>query len=286
MTLLTVLIVLLVVALLLRALHQIITAVGYEPDGRPLARTKLPVPTLLPRGCLSYPRPIDRRWHGTPSTRSRVRPLAMLGLAAAGLLALGLLHDDEKRDAAPPAVAASQARSRGLGAVGMPGVLPGNHAVRPLSVAVMFDDTDTATQRTPELRKLGAWLQLNHDPRTRVTVIDRTSRRTTPRLTATQLGASRNSHSVTSLRRAVRAALPARPRDRLLVTLDHHDLTTAGAGVAALRLHSAPAAPLRRALALAPGDRASAIVDIRRPGALAATIARAVISVSGMREKR
>jgi len=286
MTLLTILIVLLVIALLLRALHQIITAVGYEPDGRPLARTRLPVPTLLPRGRLSYPRPIDRRWHGTLSTRHRVRPLAMLGLAAAGLLAFGLLHDDEKPDTAPTAVAASQAGPGGLGAVGMPGVLPGDHAVRPLSVAMVFGDTDTATQRALELRKLGAWLQLNHDPRTRVTLIDRTRRRTTPRLTATQLGVSRDSRSVTSLRRAVRSALPTQPRDRLLVTLDDHGLTTAGAGVATLRLRSALDAPPSPAVALAPGGRASAALDIRRPGALAETIARAVISVSGMREKR
>jgi hypothetical protein len=143
----------------------------------------------------------------------------------------------------------------------MPGVLPGNRRVRPLRIAIVFDRSYRGRARARELRALRAWLAANHNPRTRLFVADRGG----------------------SPARVVRHAL-AGQRGRMLVTTGHHT-TPAFSRAATLRVDTRRGAATPAAVPLGPGGRRVVAIDPRRRRALAATVARSIISVSGMRER-
>jgi hypothetical protein len=281
--LLTILAFALILALLLGTAKRVLEAIGNPPDGRRLPSTPLPPSTLLPRGNLSYPRLIGRRRHAAQGWARSPRALVPLALAGTAILLLLVpLGQDEKRNSAghattPPSGAA-------LPGVGMPGVLPGNTAVKPLHLALVFDDTYTGKARERELQALGVWLQTNHNPRTRVTVIDRSRRRASRPLAAADLADVRLVRRAPSPARVVRRAL-RRHVNRLLVTIGNFVKPTL-MKTATVRVHARRGARTPADLQLARGDHRIVRVDPRRRNALASTLARAIISISGMRERR
>jgi hypothetical protein len=167
----------------------------------------------------------------------------------------------------------------------MPGVLPGNTAVKPLAIAIVFENAYTGEARARELRALGAWLQANHNLRTRLTVIDRLRRRASRPLAAAALERIPPPlRPVPSITQQIRRVLRDHPH-RLLITIGNF-IQSPLANTATLSVRARPGAPTATAVELAPGGHRAVDVDPRRRGALAAALARAIISISGMRERR
>lgn len=216
--------------------------------------------------------------------------LALLALLLPlALLALLNSSGDERRaapgavssgDAAPPATGGGPS----LPAVGMPDVLPQPDAVGPVHVALVLDRTYDSVALRRELRALGAWLDENHAPGTRVSVIDATSARASPPLNAARLAEADTSRQRTSTASAIRAALAHENGRDLLVTLG---TTGQAPGTAkTLRISPRPGPASGSSMTLAQARRARVTIDDRRPNALAASVARAIMAVSGEREQR
>lgn len=218
--------------------------------------------------------------------------LALLALLLPlALLALLTSSDDERRATSAPASsggAAQPAAGAGGGlslpAVGMPEVLPQPDAVRPVSVALVLDRTYDTPALRRELDALGRWLAENHAPGTRVSVIDAVSARASAPLNADRLGGATPTRQRASTTSAIRAALARENGRDLLVTVG----TPAAAPGAAKTLRIAPRSgpATGSSTALAQRRRARVTIDDRRPNALAASVARAIMAISGEREKR
>lgn len=207
--------------------------------------------------------------------------LALLALLLP-LALLALLNSSGDEQRAAPGAASSGGPS--LPAVGMPDVLPQPDAVGPVHVALVLDRTYDTVALRRELRALGAWLDENHAPGTRVSVIDATSARASPPLKAARLAEAVTSRQRASTASAIRAALARENGRDLLVTLG----TTAHAPGTAktLRISPRPGPASGSSLTLAQARRARVTIDDRRPNALAASVARAIMAVSGEREQR
>jgi hypothetical protein len=158
-------------------------------------------------------------------------------------------------------------------------------AVRPVRVALVLDRTYAAPALRRELRALGGWLAENHAPGTRVSVIDATSARASAPLGAARLGRSGLTRGRASTAAAVRSALARRRGRHLLVTLGGSAAAARG-GARTLRIATRPGASTGSSAALARNTRARVTIDDRRPNALAASVARAIMAVSGERERR
>ncbi|MEY2443006.1 MAG: hypothetical protein QOJ46_2432 [bacterium] len=212
--------------------------------------------------------------------------LPLLLLLAVGLPAL-LSPGDDKRAAPAPSSAGLS-----LPGVGMPDLRTAPDDPPPARVALVVDDTYSPAALQRELRSLGAWLRANHAPDTRVSVIDAATGRASAPLSAAALargdlgrgalarGAPTRSRTAT--RAAIRAAFNGRGR-RLLVNVGSPAPASSASTltVVARRGAGAPASvPLRR------GRRSRVAIDSRRPDALAASVARALIAISGQSERR
>lgn len=215
--------------------------------------------------------------------------LALLALALPlALLALLGSSDDERagppRQPAPPASRAGGGLS--LPGVGMPRLRAAPDKVPPVSVALVLDRTYDRPALRRELRALGAWLAANHAPGTRVSVIDAASARASGALRAADLADARLLRQRPSTSAAVRAAFARRRERRLLVALGTAATTAPG------RARTLRVTPRRGAVSAATGaaaprrGRSRVTIDERRPNALAASVARAVMAVSGQRERR
>jgi hypothetical protein len=152
----------------------------------------------------------------------------------------------------------------------------------PARVALVVDSTYSPDALRRELRSLGAWLAANHAPGTRVSVIDAATGRASAPLSAAALtrGAPTRARAGTSA--AIRSALRGAGR-RLLVTVGSPAPASSASTLTVMtrRGTGAPVSvPLRR------GRRSRIAIDDRRPNALAASVARALIAISGQSERR
>jgi hypothetical protein len=215
----------------------------------------------------------------------------LLGLLALtlplALLAL-LSSSDDRRNAPsasgqPPRTPAGAFGGPSLPSVGMPDVGPAPAKVRPVRVALVLDRTYEAATLRRELRALGAWLAANHAPGTRVSVIDAQSARASRPARGADLARVRPSRQRPSTAAAVRSALGRRGERRLLVTLGTAAPPSTGRTLRIATRRGASSAP---STPLGPGRPARATIDDRRPNALAASVARAIMAVSGQREPR
>jgi len=229
--------------------------------------------------------------------RIRLPRRLLLGLLALllplALLALLLSSDDERRTAQaptpPPAAPAASSDAAGAGfslpAVGMPQLLAAPDDVRPVRVALVVDRTYDRPALRRELGALGGWLADNHAPGTRVSVIDATTGRVSRPLDAAHL-----TEGVTPTR--ARASTAAAARSELARPGGRHVLVTLGSAPTpqgtprALRIATRPGPSTGSAAALAQRRRSRVTIDERRPNAFAAEVARAVMAVSGERERR
>jgi hypothetical protein len=209
------------------------------------------------------------------------------------LFALLSSSDDERR--APGARAVTPVAAGSFSnAVRMPDVGPAPAKVHQVRVALVLDRTYGAATLRRELSALGTWLAVNHAPGTRVSVIDAKSARASRPARGTELAGVRPQRQRASTAAAVRSAFGRQRDRRLLVTLGtaapsstgstlriatRRGAGGAGAGIASGAGSGSSTAPGRR-------KRLRATIDDRRPNALAASIARAIMTVSGQRERR
>lgn len=216
--------------------------------------------------------------------------LALLALLLPlALLALLNSPDDERAangGAAQPAAGAGAGAGAGLSlpAVGMPDVLPQPDKVDPVHVALVLDRTYDTPALRRELDALGTWLAENHAPGTRVSVIDAASARASAPLSAARLAEADAGRPRASTASAIRAALARENGRDLLVTLGTS--APAPGAARALRISSRPGPATGSSRALARRRSARVTIDERRPNALAASVARAIMAISGEREKR
>jgi len=233
------------------------------------------------------------RW--LPDIRLRLRLprrllLALLALtlpfAVAALLSAG---DDQRSGAGAgerSAQAQAQAQAQGAGGtsgvgVGMPRLSGAPERVRPVTVALVLDDTYDGARRARELRTLGTWLSENHAPGTRVTVIDAATGRASAALAAAQLGRARLTRAEKSAPAAIRSALARRGDRQLLVTLGE---TAPASDARTLSIVTRRRAPSDSTLTTR-GTRSRTTIDDRRPDALAASVARGIMAISGQTER-
>ncbi len=250
----------------LRGLPEAIVAAA-RSMARALARLRLPRRVLL--GLLAL-----------------LLPLALLALLS------GAGDEPATRGAPTPAVAPAGGAPGGLTlpAVGMPQVLAAPDDVRPVRVALVLDRTYDTPALRRELRALGGWLTENHAPGTRIAVIDAPSARASVPLDAARLGGASPARQRTSTAAAIRSALARRNGRGLVVTLG----TAASAATAAsasgaaktLQIATRPGPATGSSTVLERRRRARVTIDERRPNALAASVARAIMAISGERERR
>jgi hypothetical protein len=211
-------------------------------------------------------------------------PLALLALLSSS-------GDDERAGRGapePPASAAAADADAGGGfslpAVGMPELLAQPDDVRPVRVALVLDRAYDTPALRRELRALGGWLADNHAAGTRVSVIDAASRRASAPLDADRLADAGLTRQRASTSAAVRSAL-GRGDDRdLVVTLGTS--ATVPRGAKRLQIATRPGAATGSGAALERRRRARVTIDDRRPNALAASVARGIMAISGERERR
>jgi len=228
------------------------------------------------------------------ATRRLLRALAdlrlprrfLLGLLALmlplALLALLLGSGDEDRgprSAPDPGVQASGS----LPGVGMPGLLSGPDKPVALDIALVVDGSYDAASLRRELSALGSWISANHAASTRVVVIDAGSASATAPLRASALADAVPTRPRASTTAAIRSALRGDDR-RLLVTVGSP--APAPARTSTLDVATRRGAPAAQPLALPRGGRARVTIDERRPDALAGSVARAMMELSGQRERR
>jgi hypothetical protein len=217
-------------------------------------------------------------------TRLRFPRKALLALLALllPLVLLALLDSGGDDRAATGRAAAPAAGAASLPGVAMPALRAAQERPKPVRVALVLDRTYAPAQLRRELRTLGTWLGDHHAAGTRVTLIDARSARASASLRPSELAAARASRATPSTTSAIRSALGRRQARRLLVTVGSAAPTVGRASTLSItpRRGAAGSAPARR------GRRSRAAIDDRRPDALAATVARAIMSVSGQRERR
>jgi hypothetical protein len=166
----------------------------------------------------------------------------------------------------------------------MPDLAAASQKPAPVNVALVLDRTYDAATLRRELATLGSWLEAHHAAGTRVSIIDAASGRASAATRPAQLARARAALPRTSTTAAVRSALRSRGGRRLLVTVG---AATAPAGAAsALRIATSRTASVAPGVALRRGGRARVTIDDRRPDALAASVARAIMAISGQTERR
>lgn len=212
-------------------------------------------------------------------------------LVALALPALLASRDDEPAPSAagePAAGAGSAQGSSGLsaGAVGMPDLAGGSRKVAPVSVALVLDRTYDAVTRRRELRALGAWLGENHAPGTRVSVIDARTGRASRPLRASNLVRARPTQPRSSTTDAIDSAFRRQDGERLLVTLGSDATPRTARAASTLSIATRRGAGTRSSVPSSRRKRSAVTIDDRRPDALAGSVARKIMAISGQRERR
>jgi hypothetical protein len=204
-------------------------------------------------------------------------PAALGALAAfAGVLVLFALPGGHHRQDA--------ALRPSLSGVGMPTTLPGNVPVKPLRIAVVLGEGMPPPAQIREINTLENWLTDHVNPATRMTIVNVAAHTATPTFRPfggeTVLPDQRFRGMPDDV---LRRRLSVGQGRRLIVAFDRPDLLTKG-GSARLNLVSRPGADLPSAIALRPGDTTTAAVDPDEIHAFANSTAKAVVSISNMRE--
>jgi hypothetical protein len=201
-------------------------------------------------------------------------PLLAL-LLALGTIAL-LSPGGGDRDASAPATG-----DIALPGVGMPALQAAPDDPPAARIALVVDDAYAPAALRRELRSLGSWLDANHAPGTRVTVIDAATGRASAPLAAADLARAAPAGPQRSTSVAVAEALRGGGR-RLVVGVGAPAPRTAATALTVATGGAASSAnvPVRR------GRRGRIAIDERQPNALAAGVARGVIAISGQREQR
>jgi hypothetical protein len=215
------------------------------------------------------------------------------GLIAALASALSLIAlvggGSHERRSHHPAIARASGGSAhgpvGLGGIRMPETLAGNVPVKPVRIVLVVGNSYTAPALVREVSALGTWLEGHSNPSTRVTLIDAATGETTGPLPTARLSVARPIRRVTNLATATRAALHVGHGSALIATLNN-SARLRFPRAAVLRLVSHDGAPTPASIALGPGETVRLAIDTRRARTFAATVARAVISISHMRERR
>lgn len=212
--------------------------------------------------------------------------LALLALALPLVLLALLMSSRDKRSPSglPARPAAPVGGLRSPGAVGMPNLLTRSARVRPVKVALVLDHTYGAVRLRRELRALGSWLAEHHAGGTRVSLIDATTARASGPLRDADLARARPTRPQPSTAAAIRSALGRRTGRRLLVTLG--SAAPPPSAARALNVATRRGASAGSPAALRHRKRSRVTIDDRRPDALAASVARAIMAVSGQRERR
>lgn len=202
--------------------------------------------------------------------------LALLALVLA-LGSIALLSSGDDRDpAAPPSGEIA------LPGVGMPALEAAPDDPPPARIALVVDDTYSPAALRRELQTLGAWLDANHAPGTRVTLIDAASGRASAALRAADLGRATPTGPRAGTTAAVGDAFRGNGGRRLLVGVG---APAPRSGATTLTVAPRRGAPVPRTVSVRRGERSRVAIDDRRPGALAASVARALIAISNQRER-
>lgn len=207
-------------------------------------------------------------------------PLALLSL---------LGSSDDKRPTGSESGQSTRAATVGLGGpslggIAMPNLRPASDKVRPVRVALVLDRSYSPATLRRELRALGTWLSANHAPGTRLSVIDARSGRASDRLRPADLTRDWPARSRLNTKAAVRSAFGGQKGRRLLVTVG---AATAPAGTArTLRVVKRRGAGAESITREPETTRSRVTIADQRPNSLAASVARAIMSMSGQREQR
>jgi len=196
---------------------------------------------------------------------------------------LGGHHHGHGTSPQPGAAETGMARiSSGLSGVGMPTTLPGNVPVRPLRIVVVLGGALMPQAQAREIHALEGWLSGHVNPATRLTVV--ADHRITPALRPSEWTSTTPRQRFSgSLSGALKRRLAVGRGHRVLVTLDRpYPLT--GEDIARLRLVLREGADLPTSIPLRPGGTLVRVLDPNETQAIAATIARAIISMSRMTE--
>ena len=203
--------------------------------------------------------------------------LLTLPFAVAALLTSG----DDERAPATADRGAQAPGSTGLGGAGMPVLASAPDEVAPVSVALVLDDTYGEAARRRELRALGDWLAQHHAPGTRVSLIDARTGDASAPLRPADLALAQTTRPRASTTSAVRSAFEGGQGRRLLVTLGSAAPPTGASTLSVQTRRGAGSAVATRG-----AKRSQATIDDRRPQALAASVARAIMALSGQSERR
>ncbi len=205
--------------------------------------------------------------------------LPLLALLAT-LIPLALLwpDGDDRTASAPPASA-----GLALPGVGMPDLRAAPEDPPPARVALVVDDSYTPAALRRELQSLSGWLAANHAPGTRVSLIDAATGRASAPLSAADLARGVPTRAQGDADAAIRSAFAGTGGRRLLVNVGSPAPATSAS---TLTVATRPGAGAPVSVPLRRGQRSRVEIDARRPDALAASVARALIAISGQTERR
>ncbi len=194
-----------------------------------------------------------------------------------GLGSIALLTSGDDRESPGPSGA-----EIALPGVGMPALAAAADDPPAARIALVVDDTYSPAELRRELQTLGSWLDANHAPGTRVTLIDAASGRASAAVRAADLGGAMPIGPASSTSAAVSDAFRGAGGRRLLVGVGS---PAPRSSATTLTVATRPGAPSATQVPLRRGQRSRVAIDDRRPGALAASVARALIGISNQRER-
>lgn len=185
----------------------------------------------------------------------------------------------DKRDGVHGAAHAAPPTA-GLSGVGMPDTGPGNLPVKPLTVIVTITGTPMTRKLRAEVAQLGAWLSTHHG-RARLALVS--GRHTTGLVEPSKIEQAPAARPIPAPSAFAYRTFATRAGQRLLVTIGpRHPARSPGA--ASLWLPERNGAPVVDAITLQDRQAITQPVDVRRRGVIAASAARAVISLAHLRE--
>lgn len=169
-----------------------------------------------------------------------------------------------------------------LPGVGMPDTGPGIVPVKPLTVIANATGRSGIKKTRREIDALGNWLTAHHG-RAQLALVNGT--RTTGLVEPSLIAKTPNTRQIRSPLNFAHKTFRERRGQRLLLTIGPRQPKKMG-GAASLWLPVQNGAPVADVIALRDHQVARQPIDPRRPGVIAATAARAVISLAHLREVR
>jgi len=169
-----------------------------------------------------------------------------------------------------------------LPGVGMPSLAAAPDDPPAARIALVVGDTYSPAALRGELQTLGLWLDANHAARTRVVLIDAATGRASAPLRAADLASAVLAGPGSSAAAAVGDAFRGDGGRRLLVA---DGAPPPRSSATTLTVATRPGAPAVTRVDVRRGERSRVAIDDRRPGALASSVARALIAISNQRER-